>query len=94
MSKWIKSRWHRMLEKYYTRKMRRHKLLADYYLYRHNEAVTMYVQKREYRANNPNENGFFIAPESADRYVNGYNENWEAYINLKHKLDALNSLYE
>lgn len=87
-------RWrYRRLKAYYTRQLLYYKKLAEYNLYRHDEAVESYNQRkasRSYggRATN-NELGFFIAYENADSYAMHYNINWELYIKYRHKLEVI-----
>jgi hypothetical protein len=73
-----------------------HKKLAEYNLYRHNEAVEAYVSKKNARENkygtppkSENPLGFNIAEESADNYAREYSINWELYIKYKQRLEVL-----
>jgi hypothetical protein len=70
-----------------------YKKIADYNLYRHNEAVDNYKSKSENRAALNTEQsatmGFFIADEYADLSAKNYNENWDLYIKFRNKLEVL-----
>ncbi len=89
LSGWLYSR----LRARYIQKMLYYKKIADYNLYRHNEAVNNYKSKCDNRASLNSEQseamGFFIADECADMAAKNYNENWDLYIKFKNKLDVL-----
>ena len=93
---WFSNWWHNYWKELYAKKMIYHKKIAEYNLYRHNEAVDHYVQKKTNR--NPSTYtkttvdetlGFYIADEGADAYAIQYNINWELYIKYKHKLEVM-----
>lgn len=86
--------WHAWLVRLYTRRMCKYRILAEYNLSRHDEAVNMYIKKKDYRQINKSENGFYIASENADEYRSDYNETWKKYLEYKHKLDAIYAFYE
>ena len=81
--------YHRWLEKHYAKKMHYHKLIAEYNLHRHNDAVETYSRKMNARNGKDDEKGYHIAEESADLYATNYNEQWALHIKFKHKLEAL-----
>jgi hypothetical protein len=88
LSRW----WHNYWADYYTRQMLLHKKVAEYNLYRHNEAVDNYNRKKSSRENNKSADdtmGYYIANENADSYAASYNEHWMEYIDYKHKLEVL-----
>jgi hypothetical protein len=91
----ISNWWHNYWKEFYTKKMIYHKKIAEYNLYRHNEAIDHYVQKKSNRTSPSygktvdGSMGFSIADEGADTYALQYNINWELYIKFRHKLEVM-----
>lgn len=84
--------WRNWWIRFYAEKMLIHKKIAEYNLYRHNEAVDNYERKKSTRSMYQTDaefKGYFIAEEGADLYAMHYNTNWELYIKYKQKLEVL-----
>jgi hypothetical protein len=90
---WFSGWLYNYLKARYTKKMLYYKKIADYNLYRHNEAVDNYKSKSMNRASlNTDQSaamGFFIADECADLAAKNYNENWDLYIKFRNKLEVM-----
>lgn len=91
---WWNAFWYNYLKRIYNQKMLHHKLIAEYNLLRHNEAVENYNQKKGNRTPPYGKMvdasmGFYISDEHADDYAANYNENWGLYIRYKQKLEVL-----
>ena len=89
-NQWPFSLFRTWQNRYHARRSSYYRKLAEYNLYRHNEAVDVYARKKSNR-DSPKDitMGFYIADEEADTYAKLYNMYWASHIKHEQKLNIL-----